>query len=173
MPFTEEVLTLEVFDKKRRLFGLINPVDLAAIILAIALAAVLFTVLFDRSSVASDTSSGQDTIEVVVLGSTPSGNPPLISVGDEVSRFGGIGVMGTVASYTIRPSQREVLIGDSLVIVESDTTNDVELVIRGRGSITDMAASIGDERVRQGQVLEVLLPLFQMSGRIISVEKVD
>ncbi|MBS3973747.1 MAG: DUF4330 domain-containing protein [Actinobacteria bacterium] len=165
---------MEVFDKKRRLFGLINPVDLAAIILAIALAAVLFTVLFDRSSVASDTSSGQDTIEVVVLGSTPSGfNQHLISVGDEVSRFGGIGVMGTVASYTIRPSQREVLIGDSLVIVESDTTNDVELVIRGRGSITDMAASIGDERVRQGQVLEVLLPLFQMSGRIISVEKVD
>jgi len=165
--------SLKVFDEKGRLFGLINFVDLVAIILAVMLAIVLVTVLFGRPPGASDISSGQDTIEVVILGSTPITDPVPIAIGDEVSRFGGIGLMGTVVSYTTQPALREVLVGDRLVTVESITATDVELVVRGRGSITDMAASIGEERVRSGQVLEVVLPLFQMSGRIMSIEKVD
>lgn len=164
---------MKVLDEKRRLFGLVNPVDLVAIILAIALAVLLSVVLFGRSAATPDVSSAQDTIEVVIAGSTPSTGQVPIAVGDEVSRFGGIGTMGTVASYTARPAQREMFEDGNLVLIESLTVTDVEIVVRGKGSITDVAVSIGDERVRQGQALEVLLPHFQMPGRIISIEKVD
>lgn len=159
---------MEVLDKKGRLFGLINPIDLVAIILAFALGAVLLTVLFGRSPIEPDISSGPHTIEVVFLGSTPSTNTIRIAVGDTANRLGSNGVMGTVTSYTVQPFKGDAPISGRLLM-----TNEVKLVIRGRGSITDTAASIGDERVRQGQQAEIQLPLFQIAGRIISVEKVD
>lgn len=164
---------MKVLDEQRRLFGLINPVDLIAIVFAIALALVLATVLLGRSPIGPDTADSLDTIEVVILGSTPNSDQLPISVGDTVSRFGGTGIMGEVASYTTRPGQRESIGPDGFFLTESLMATDVEIVVRGKGAINDTAVTIGGERIRHGQALEVLLPHFQMPGRIVSMQKVD
>lgn len=165
---------MRLLDENKRLFGLINPVDLVAILLAVVLVMVLATVLFGRSPAAPVSSANENTIEVVLYGSLLTPEEFQIEEGQEVSRFGGAGVMGTLQSYTVKPAQREVFSpeGDPIVTA-SKTATDIELVVRGKGRITETGASIGAERIRQGQVFDVQLPYFQTSVRVTSIEQVD
>ncbi len=165
---------MKLLDEKKRLFGVVNPVDLVAILLAATLILVLVTVLFGRPDSALDSDVASDrTVEIVILGVLPAADSYPIAEGQPVSRFGGAGLMGDLYSYETRYSPREILIGDELTIMDAVTTKDVELTVRGPGSIEAAGASIGAERVRHGQMIEVQLPYFQMNGRIISLREVE
>lgn len=165
---------MKLLDENKRLFGLVNPVDLVAIALALVIVMVLATVLFGRSPAAPVTSADDATIEIVLYGSTLNADEFQLEEGQEVSRFGGAGVMGTLESFEIKPAQREVFSpeGDPIV-TDSKTATDIEMVVRGKGAITETGASIGAERIRQGQAFDVQLPYFQMPVRVVSVKQVD
>lgn len=165
---------MKLLDEKKRLFGIVNPVDLVAIVLAIVVVLVLASVLFGKSPTAPVTSSADKTIEVVLQGAISKYPDYQFQKGQDISRVGGGGVMGTLESFTIVPSKREVYTaeGDAKV-TDSIMSVDVTLVVRGKGAITDTGASIGAERIRQNQTFDAQLPYFQMPVRVVSVKQVD
>ena len=165
---------MKLLDDKKRLFGIINPVDLIAILLAVAAVVVLASVLLGKSPTAPVTQANDSTIEIVLEGTVIGEGDYKYEIGQEVSRLGGSGVMGTLESFEVSQSQREVYDAQGRpLIAESLTIQDVVMVVRGKGAITDTGASIGAERIRQNQPFEAQLPYFQMPVRVVSIEQVD
>lgn len=166
---------MKLLDENRRLFGIVNPVDLVAIVLALVAVLVLATVLFGSSPTAQVAPAKEEgTVEIVLQGSVSNYEQLQLETGQDVSRVGGGGVMGVLEKFEITPSQREVWTAEGeRRVSESELASDITMVVRGQGSITDVGASIGAERIRQNQLIEVQLPYFQVSTRVVSVEQVD
>lgn len=166
---------MKILDDNKRLFGMLNPVDLVAILLAIALVAVLGIVLLGRGPSAPVVSSrDSDTIELVLEGTMGLLDDPQFEEGQEISRIGGLGLLGTVESIKIGPAEREVFDAEGKpIIANSPTSRKVTIVVKGTGLITESAASIGTEKIRQNQVFEAQFPYFQIPVRVLSIKKVD
>lgn len=163
---------MKLLDDKMRLFGLVNPVDVLAVVVLVAVAVVGYTLLTGAPP-APPSETG--TIEVVFLAQgIPGVQDGFASKGDIAARIGGTGKMGTVESFTVEPAVREV--NDStgaLVVGRSEVTKDVYVTVRGAGAVTDTGINLGDERIRLNQIFDLQLPRFQMSARVLSVERVD
>jgi hypothetical protein len=165
---------VKLLDENKRLFGLINPVDLVAILLALALVAVLATVLFGGGPAAPVATGETDTIEMVLEGVVGVMDEYQYEEGQEISRVGGLGLLGTVQSIEMGPAEREVYDAEGQpVISDSPTTRKMTIVVHGEGTITDSAASIGAEKIRQNQTFDAQMPYFQVPVRVISIKKVD
>ncbi|MHB1135797.1 MAG: DUF4330 family protein [Coriobacteriia bacterium] len=166
---------MKLLDEKKRLFGVINPVDLVAILVVVALVAALANVLFGASVGTNVVSAeGEDTIELVATGLLSEITEIQYEIGQEVGRAGGLGVMGTLVSLEITPYEREVYDaeGDPLMVV-SPTTQRVTVVVRGTGNLTDSTATMGSEKIRQNMTVDLQLPHFQLPVRVLSITKVD
>lgn len=165
---------MKLLDEKSRIFGIVNPVDLVAILLAVLVVFVLGSVLFGKSPTGAMTSAGDKTIEIVLKGTVPQYTDYQFKAGQEISRVSGAGVMGTVTSVEIVPATKESYTAAGVATATvSPLFVDVVLVVRGTGSITNVGASIGPERIRQNQTFEAQMPHFQMPVTIVSVRQVD
>jgi hypothetical protein len=165
---------VKLLDEKNRIFGIVNPVDLVAIMLAVLVVFVLAAVLFGKTPTGSMTSAGEDTIEVVLKGTVPVYADYQFKVGQEISRVSGAGVMGTVTTFTVVPAIKEAYTSEGVGIeAVSPISSEITLVVRGTGSITDVGASIGAERIRQNQTFDAQMPYFQMPVSVVSVRQVD
>lgn len=165
---------MKLLDEKSRIFGIVNPVDLVAILLAVLVVFVLAAVLFGKSPTGSMTSAGDETIEIVLKGTVPRYADYQFKVGQEVSRVSGAGVMGTVTTFTVAPAIKEAYTSEGVGIeAVSPVSSEITLVVRGTGSITDVGASIGAERIRQNQTFDAQMPHFQMSVAVVLVRQVD
>lgn len=166
---------MKLLDEKKRLFGLVNPVDLVAILVVLALVAALANVLFGASlGESAAPAEGGDTIEMVASMLLSDIDQIQYELGEDVSRAGGLGVMGTLVSLESEPYVREVYDAEgNPVLVESPTTQRVTMVIRGTGHFTDSTVTMGSEKVRQNMTFDLQLPHFQTPVRVLSVQKVD
>ena len=165
---------MKLLDEKKRLFGLINPVDLVAVLVVLALVAALANVLFGTSAGTSVApAEGEDIIEMVASGTISEIDEIQYEVGQPVGRAGGLGIMGELVSLEVTPFEREVYDaeGDPVIVV-SPSNQRVTLVIRGTGHMTDTAATMGSEKVRQNMTFDLQLPHFQMPVRVHSLTKV-
>lgn len=163
---------MKLLDDKMRLFGLVNPVDILAVLLVLAVAAIGYTLLKGESPA----SPGEEgTVEVVfVAQGIPAVQEDLVKVGDVAARTGGTGKMGKVAAVRFEPAVKEVTDASGTIkVVKSEMLRDVYLTVRGTGAVTDTGVNLGDERIRVNQVFEVQMPRFQVSARVISVKQVD
>jgi len=166
---------VKLLDEKKRLFGLINPVDLVAVLVVLALVAALANVLFGASvgtSVAP--AEGEDIIEMVATGTISEIEEIQYELGQEVSRAGGLGTMGELVSLELTPYERG---GDGTRkaipwSLSARWYSAVTLVVRGTGHMTDTVATMGSEKVRQNMTFDLQLPQFQISVRVLSVTKV-
>lgn len=162
-----------MLDEKKRLFGVINPVDLVAILLAVAAVLVLAQVLFGKAPTAP-AAAAQDTIEVELVGTIEKLGDYQYEIGQELSRLGGVGVMGTLVEASMAPARREVFRDDGTVVwAISESQNELRMKVRGKGTMTAEGASIGFERIRQNQVFDAQLPHMQVTVRVWSIRQVD
>ncbi|MRR13595.1 DUF4330 domain-containing protein [bacterium] len=174
VPYSCGGLQVKLLDENKRLFGVLNPVDLVAVLLAIALVVVLATVLFGGGPAAPVTSRDEVDVEMVLEGPIGEFDEVQYAVGQELSRVGGLGLMGTVTDIEVGPAEREVYDAEGKpVVATSPTTRTLTITVRGKGQITDSAASIGSEKVRQNQVFDAQLPYFQVTVRVMSIKQVD
>lgn len=162
-----------MLDEKRRLFGLVNPVDLVALLLVVAVVVMMITVLVGRSPGGPIGSSATSTVEVVATATLPDLDVFLYRVGDKVGRVGG-GYMGVLQEVTANPARVESFdAAGTPVVVTSEVFVDVRFTIRGQGTLDDAGASIGDERIRQNQTLDIQMPQFQAPVRVQTIRVVD
>ncbi len=166
---------MKLLDEKKRLFGLVNPVDLVAVLVVVALVAALANVLFG-SSVGSSIApaGGEDTIEIVATGVVTEISGIQYELGQEVSRVGGLGVMGTLESLEVGPYEREVYDAEGkAVMTVSPSSQRITVVVRGTGHFTENGVTMGTEKIRQNMTFDMQFPHFQSNVRVLSITKVD
>jgi len=166
---------VKLLDEKKRLFGLVNPVDLVAVLVVVALVAALANVLFGASVGSSIApAGGEDTIEIVATGVVSEISGIQYELGQQVTRVGGLGVIGTLESLELGTFEREVYDAEGQpVIVVSPTSQRITVVIRGTGHFTENGVTMGTEKIRQNMTFEMQLPQFQSMVRVVSITKVD
>lgn len=163
---------MKLLDDKMRLFGVVNPVDVLAVLLVIAVAVVGYTLLKGEPPAPP---SEKGTVEAVFMTQgIPLVQEDLVKAGDVAARAGGTGKMGKVTAVRFEKALKEVSDASGTVIVaRSDVLRDVYITVRGTGAVTDTGVNLGDERIRVNQVFDLQMPRFQMSARVISVKQVD
>jgi hypothetical protein len=164
---------VRLLDERRRLFGIVNPIDLVALFLAVAVAVVVVFVLAGGSPTEAVSTHPKIEIEMVAVATVPDIGDFDIQSGDVVSRVGG-GEIGTLESFEIKPSASDEAQNAGAVLMTGDEPLvDIWFTIRGSGTFADDGASMGEERIRQNQILELQLPLFRTPARIWSISSID
>lgn len=162
---------MRLLDDRSRLFGLVNPVDLVIAVLLLVAAIVAVNVLFDRAPVLSKPK--QDMQVVLVARDIDDFDASFLKKGDTVSKVGGSGTMGTLASFEATTAVHEAAdAGGRLKTSPSPLNKDVYLIVDGKGTYTDVSSSMGDEQIRQGMMMEIMTPHAQFSTRVLSIKVV-
>lgn len=164
---------MRLLDERRRLFGIVNPIDLVALLMAVAVALILVFVLTGRSPTEAVGTNQKVTLEMVAVATVPDLDEFDFEPGDVVVRVGG-GSIGTLESFEVTPSSAEdAKTSGAVLMAGEDDLVDVWFTVRGEGTLGEDGASMGDERIRQNQVLEMQMPLFRTPARIWSIRAVD
>jgi len=166
---------LRILDDRKRLFGIVNPIDAIVIVAIIVGVAVVANVLFGVNPATVRTGHGSKTIEMVFLCPTVREfDPSLIGKGDKVTKLSGASVMGNVESVRSEQALLESpLVPSGPKVYKSAITTDVFVTVRGTGDISADGVFMGDEQIRVNMVLDLLLPRWTGHGRIVSIKAVD
>lgn len=166
---------MRILDDRKRLFGIVNPIDAIVIVAVLVAVVVVANVLFGVNESALRVSHGNKTIEMVFLSpSVRNFNLSLVSKGDKVTKLGGASVMGNVESVRFTKAQTEdPLANGGLKVSSSELFSDVYVTVRGTGDISADGVFMGDEQLRANMELDLLAPRWTGHGRIVSLRAVD
>jgi hypothetical protein len=166
---------LRILDDRKRLFGIVNPIDAIVIVAIIVGAVVVANVLFGVNPATVSTGHGSKTIEMVFMGPTVRKfDPSLISKGDKVTKLGGASVMGNVESVRSEPALLESpLVPKGSKVYKSQLTTDVFITVRGMGDISADGVFMGDEQIRANMDIQLLAPRWTGHGLIVSIKAID
>lgn len=162
---------MRILDDRYRLFGIINPVDLIAVLVVIAGVFVAANMLFGDSQ---PTAVTKETVPVTFSVFYPSVPKEVyesadFAEGEIVAKVGGK-PLGTLVSWETTPSVQNIEVDGRLVAVESPTTIDVILEVEGEAEKTKKGLLVGDVLVKNNLSVQVETPDFQGKSRIIRVE---
>ena len=163
---------MKILDDRSRLFGIVNPVDLVAVIALVAVALVVANVLFGVKATTVQTPTGV-VRAVIFAGAIRNFVPDSVKVGDPLNRKAG-SAMGKVVAVKTMPSINEVPTAlGTLTQTASKVFTDVYLTVEGPGNVTALSANIQDEQLRSNQAIDIQTPTFEATNaRINSIEKV-
>lgn len=163
---------MKLLDDKKRLFGIVNPVDLLVVLALLAVAFVVASVLFDLRA-PKPTAGGSTTVRTTILaGAVREFDPKSVRPGDPAQRKGG-GALGKVVAVRVQPAIEEVATSDGkLVKVTSPFLQDVFVTIEGPGDITASTAFMGNEPLRTNAEFDLQTPLFEAAkAKVVSISK--
>jgi hypothetical protein len=163
---------LKILDEKSRLFGIVNPVDLVAVIAVIALIFVVANVLFGVTPAKVTTAKGE-VRAVIYAGIVRQFVPGSIKIGDPVNRKGGSS-MGRVVDIKAVPAITEEPTAQGMLnYTASKIFTDVYITVQGKGDITPVSANIEDEQLRTNQEIDIQAPTFEATkARVQAITKV-
>ena len=163
---------MKILDERSRLFGIVNPVDLVAIVALVAVALAAANVLFGVKAPTVQSPTGL-VRATVFSGSIRNFVPGSIKIGDSVNRKSG-SAMGKVIAVKSAPSvNEEVTALGKLKEARSQLLTDVYITIEGKGDITAVSANIEDEQLRSNQEIDIQTPMFEaIRARVTTIEKV-
>lgn len=157
---------MRLFDEKYRLFGLVNPIDLAVLIGLLLLALVAARVLFGTGPTTGSTETQKITMTLTAVKIRTADVNQFVN-GEVVRKKDGKPI-GRLVSATVRPSEFEVpTAGGGLKRTVSPVYKDVILVVEAEGSLTEQGVMIDGARIRQNMVLDFATPRFEANdGRV-------
>ena len=167
----------KLIDDKGRLFGKINLIDLAVIIILLAVAGrFLLQVDFSTANEGVGvTANNEQTIryDCQVL-KVRQATVNAVQVGDAVVEAATNNHLGTVVDVIATPFVEEVFREDGTsVLVESQIYQDLTLVIEGKGSSNANTVLIGKTEIRVGKQLSLKSAHFNIVTNVWRIEAID
>jgi hypothetical protein len=156
-----------IIDDRGRLGGKVSVVDLLVLLLLAAVAVFAFM----RFS--SD--AGQERPVKLTLTVEEVREPTVVQfeVGDSVHEDTGI-YLGTIEDVTVTPTQQEVPTADGdLKGQPSPVFSDVNLELRGTGTVSSSSIEIGGRPVRVGKQVVITGPGWEVRAQVRGVEPVE
>jgi hypothetical protein len=165
---------LRILDDKKRLFGIVNPIDAIVIVAVLVGIVVIANVLFGVNPTSVRVGHGSKPVEIVWTAKGVHDFVPAdLKVGQKVTRSGGASVMGNIVAVRSAPATEEALTADGAIkLATSPFDRDVFITIRGRGDVTEDGAFLGDEQVRVNMDMDLLAPTWQCKGKVLSLRLV-
>jgi hypothetical protein len=160
---------VQVLDDKKRLFGLINPVDLAVIVALLVVALIAVRVLFGAE--APTVKREEKALEMtIVAGGVPEVQASQFDAGETLRKKNGRPI-GTITSVSIRPAETEVPTAEGgLARAQSPVFSEVVFEVEAVGELTEEGVMIDGSRVRQNMVVDIATSTFEANdARVVSL----
>lgn len=160
---------MPLLDERGRLFGRVNIIDLAVLILVLAVAARLG--LKSRLLRAVNPSTTKPVEVVLVVEDVRQATADAMQEGENVLNTKSNAVLGKLVKREVRPAVKEVETADGrLVEAQSPLKKDVYLTIRGQGQVTPNVILLGGYEMRVGASVAVKGLKFAVNSTVLSVK---
>ena len=156
-----------LIDSKGKVFGLINIIDLLAILLIVAVVG-RFTLKQNQKSAGAVAKN----IEVVVhVKEVRDATANVVKVGDIVKETKSNAVLGKVTNVEIKPSDTLVETSDGRVVVcPNPVYKDMYITVVGSGSAGDNAIVLGSNEIRVGITLQLKTNMYSVTSTVMSIK---
>jgi hypothetical protein len=154
---------VQIFDRKYRLFGIINPIDLLVVVALIVAGLVAWKLLWGGSNTAVPVAKLKDVEYTIVCASIREYAEGQIKVGDPVSTKTSGASIGTIASVSSNPTPGDIFNPNSGKVerYESTVATDVRVRVKAKGNPTPTGVSVGNTQIRNNENIQMVTPTFQ------------
>ncbi|TYP57819.1 DUF4330 domain-containing protein [Thermosediminibacter litoriperuensis] len=161
---------MSLIDKKGRLFGLINIIDLMVILLIVAVAG-----RFALKAQQRPVGSAEKKIEVVLLvKDVRDATASVIKEGDIVRETKTNNLLGKITKVEVRPAETLVNTADGRVVsVPNPVLKDVYVTLEGSGTAGENAIVIGGTEIRIGTVLQIKTNIYSVVATVMGIKVLD
>jgi hypothetical protein len=159
---------MSFIDKKGRLFGLINVIDLLVIILVVAVVA-RFALNPQKSSLTNE----EKKIQVVLLvKDVRDATANVIKEGDVVRETKTNNRLGKVTKVEVKPAETLVTTADGRVLnVPNPVLKDVYVTVEGSATVGENAIVLGGTEVRIGTALQMKTNLYAVVATVMEIKE--
>jgi hypothetical protein len=157
-----------LIDKKGRLFGLINVIDLLVIILVVAVVA-RFALNPQKSSLTNE----EKKIQVVLLvKDVRDATANVIKEGDVVRETKTNNLLGKVTKVEVKPAETLVNTADGRVLnVPNPVLKDVYVTIEGSATVGENSIVLGGTEIRIGTALQMKTNLYAVVATVMEIKE--
>lgn len=158
---------MSFIDKKGRLFGLINVIDLLVIILVVAVVA-RFALNPQKSSLTNE----EKKIQVVLLvKDVRDATANVIKEGDMVRETKTNNLLGKVTKVEVKPAETLVNTADGRVLnVPNPVLKDVYVTVEGSATVGENAIVLGGTEIRIGTALQMKTNLYAVVATVMEIK---
>lgn len=159
---------MSFIDKKGRLFGLINIIDLLVIILVVAVVA-RFAMNPQKSSLTHE----DKKIQVVLLvKDVRDATANVIKEGDVVRETKTNSLLGKVTKVEVKPAETLVTTADGRVLnVPNPVLKDVYVTVEGSATVGENAIVLGGTEVRIGTALQMKTNIYAVVATVMEIKE--
>jgi hypothetical protein len=159
---------VQIIDKKYRLFGVINLIDLLVVIALVVGGLVVWKLLWGGSTTTVPTAKLRDVEYTMFCGSLRNYSDGQIRVGDPVSTKTSGKSIGNVVSIKSSPTPGDVFNTTTGKIepYTSTYTSDVYIRVKAKGDPTATGVSVGETQIRNNENILIVTPTFQCDTAI-------
>jgi len=165
---------VQIFDRKYRLFGVINIIDLLVVVALVVGGLVVYKVLLGGSTAAVAPASLKDIEYVIVCTPVRNYAEGQIRIGDPVSTKTSGATIGTVVSVRATPT-----LGDTfnpttgrVQRYESTVAQDILVTVKAKGTPTATGVSVGNMQLRNNELIQMVTPTFQCDTAVATGLKI-
>jgi len=158
---------MSLIDKKGRVFGLINIIDLLVILLIVAVVG-RFTLMQKQKSAGAVTKN----IEIVVhVKEVRDATCDVVKVGDVVKETKTNAVLGKITNVEVVPSETLVETADGRIVVAPNPVyKDMYITLQGLGSAGENAIVLGSNEIRVGTTLQLKTNMYSVTSTVMSID---
>jgi len=159
---------VQIFDRKYRLFGIINLIDLLVIIAVLVAAFAVYRLLSHNKQTATE--SGGTTADYTILVPGQRGiTAEQVKVGDQVFKVTGKPI-GTVKAVRLLPTPSEAFDPQSGTVkpYQSTVYSDVWIDVSVKGTPSQTGFAVGDITIHSGQSLPMMTSTFEGDNAIVT-----
>lgn len=158
---------MSLIDKKGRVFGLINIIDLLVILLIVAVVG-RFTLMQKQKSAGAVTKN----IEIVVhVKGVRDATCDVVKVGDVVKETKTNAVLGKITNVEVVPSETLVETADGRIVVAPNPVyKDMYITLQGLGSAGENAIVLGSNEIRVGTTLQLKTNMYSVTSTVMSID---
>jgi hypothetical protein len=159
-----------LLDKKGRLFGIINIIDF--LVIAVLLAAVGGVYYFKFAPARRATSGATDRsleIQVLVPG-VRMATVNVIKIGDNVRDSRTNIILGQITAIDVRPAEVITQMPDGKVVEgTSPSRKDMYVTLKGQGTVSENAISLGGSEIRIGSQLALKTNMYAVTTTVMLI----
>jgi len=165
---------VQIFDKKYRLFGVINIIDLLVVVALVVGGLVVWKVLWGGNSSAEPVATLRDVEYTILCSSVRDYADGMVKVGEPVSTKTSGKSIGTVASVRSNPTPGDFFnsVTGKMETYNSSIYRDVYIDVNAKGDPTSTGVSVGNTQLRNNEVIQVVTPTFQCDSGLATRIKI-
>lgn len=165
---------MQIFDRKYRLFGVINIIDLLVVVALVVGGLVVYKVLWGGKNTAVPAANLKDVEYVIMCSPVRNYTDGQIRIGDPVSTKTSGATIGNVASITTTRTPGDIFNTHTGRVegYRSSFYTDVYVTVKAKGTPTSTGVSVGNMQVRNNELIQMVTPTFQCDTAIATGLKI-